>query len=155
MTIKRAQLGAALGGLVLIALILPFESTVVRAASVRIVDSSGNSMPDVFVQQEWHDVTVEDEQHVDLVKTDQNGVASFPIRRVRSFLLKRLLNLIWRISTQGMHASIGSSGAITAYANGDPYVWGWVGYNRNGGAWPKEIELKRWDAPAYQRLRRL
>ena len=130
-------------------LVLPFESTVVPAASVRIVDGAGNSTPNIWVKEEWNDVTVEDEVHKDLVKTDANGIASFPARAVRSFLLKRIINTVWRVSTQGVHASIGSGGTITAYANGDPYVWGWVGYERNGRSWPKQIELKRSDTPAY------
>jgi hypothetical protein len=144
----KKAVGVALLGIVVV-FVIPFESTVVPAASVRIVDEVGNSMPDVFVKEEWHDVIVENKQHVDLVKTDENGLAAFPSRTVRSFLLKRVINMVWRISTQGIHASIGSSGAITAYANGDPYRWGWVGFNRNGGSWPKEIILKRWEAPAY------
>jgi hypothetical protein len=130
-------------------LILPFDSTVVPAASVRIVDEAGNPMRNVFVKEEWNDVTVEDGLHVDLVKTDENGVATFPTRTVRSFLLKRITNTVWRISTQGVHASIGSGGSITAYANGDPHVWGWVSYERNGGSWPTQIKLNRWEAPAY------
>jgi hypothetical protein len=101
------------------------------------------------VKEEWHDITVEDDLHVDVIKTDGNGVASFPTRTVRSFLLKRIINTIWRLATQGIHASIGSGAAITAYANGNPRVWGWVSYNRNGGTWPEQIELKRWATSAY------
>ena len=132
-----------------IGLVIPIKTTVVPAASVRIVDQMGNSMPHVYVKQEWHDATVENQAHNEIIKTDESGVASFPTRYVRSFLLKRIINVIWRIATQEVHASIGSEGSITAYANGDPHVWGWVGYNRNGGSWPKEIQLKRWEAPAY------
>jgi hypothetical protein len=150
MKIYKAQLGIVLCVLTIgIGLLIPLETVVVPAASLRIVDEAGNSMPNVFVKEEWHDVTVEDDLHVDLEKTDGNGVVAFPTRTVRSFLLKRIINTVWRISTQGVHASIGSGAAITAYANGDPHVWGWVSYNRNGGTWPEQITLKRWEAPAY------
>jgi len=149
MRINKARLSIGISLLGIVMLILPFDSIVVPAVSVRIVDEAGNPMRNVFVKEEWNDVTVEDGVHVDLVKTDEKGVATFPTRTVRSFLLKRITNTVWRISTQGVHASIGSGGSITAYANGDPHMWGWVSYERNGGSWPAQIELKRWEAPAY------
>lgn len=149
MRAHKGLIGVVLfGGLLALILFVPYESIVVPAASVRVVDMSGRALPDVLVKQEWHDATTEDQQHEDLVKTDENGVASFPVRKVRSTLLKRIVRVIWHVATQGVHANIGSTAAITAYADQDPYVWGWVGYNRNGREWPKQLELKRWDTPA-------
>lgn len=144
MTIRKALVVASLCVLV-VALIFPFERTVVPTATVTVVDGAGNLMPNVLVKQEWKDVAVEDEIHVGSISTDQNGVAYFPKRTGRSTLLKRLPNVVWRIATQGAHASISPYGVLTAYSNVDPHVWGSVGYN--GGAWPQQIKLKRWDTP--------
>jgi len=74
-------------------------------------------MANVLVKQEWHDVVVEDEMHVDFVKTDKSGIAAFPARTVRAFLLKRILTIAGRILTQGHHASIWSNGTLTAYGS--------------------------------------
>jgi len=147
--IQNVRIGVALSIVALVSLLFPFESTVIPAAVVRIVDEAGNPVPHLNVKQEWHDVTVEAEQHVEVVKTNENGIAAFPTRKIRSFLLKRITNTVWRVSTQGIHASIGSDGAITAYAKADPHLWGWVSYRRNGDSWPEQIQLKRWHASAY------
>lgn len=148
MTSKPAYIAIALVVLT-IGLLVPFETSVVSAASVRFVDESGKPAHDILVKQEWNDVTVEDKLHVDFARTDKNGVAVFPARTVRSYLLKRVVNTIWRGLTQGIHASLGSGGTITGFANGDPYTWAWVGYERNGGSWPTQMQLQRWDSPAY------
>lgn len=133
--------------ILMVVLIFPFETTVVPAVTVRVVDEAGALMPNVLVKQEWKDVAVEDEIHIGSTKTDQSGVAAFPKRTGRSFLLKRIFNVVWRIATQGVHASISSYGVLTAYSNVDPHVWGSVGYN--GGVWPEQIRLKRWDTPPH------
>lgn len=152
MTINKTRLGiviCALAIALVIALVIPFETTVVPAASVRIVDDGNHPAANILVKQEWKDVTIEDEMHVDFLKTDENGAVNFPNRTVRTFLLKRIINTTWRILTQGPHASIGTYGTLTAYGNGNPYVWGWVGYHRNGRKWPNEMQLKRWETPVH------
>jgi hypothetical protein len=126
-------------------LFLPLESSVVPEAKVVVVDDSGTPMPNVLVKQQWKDVGVEDQIHVDLVRTNENGVASFPTRKGRSSLGRRLLKVVWRTATQGAHASIWPYGVLTAYANDDPNRWGSVGYNSD--TWPKQIQVKRWDRP--------
>jgi hypothetical protein len=143
---RRILIVTSLGVLVALTILLfPFESTVVPAATVTVVDEAGNLMADVVVKQQWMDVAVEDEMHVGIARTNQAGVVSFPDRKHRSMFLKRLLNSVWRIATQGTHASIWPSGTLTAYSNANPHVWGSIGYN--SGAWPEQIKLKRWDFP--------
>jgi hypothetical protein len=148
MTIRKAVATTILCLLVVV-LVVPFESTVMPPASVRVVDQGGNPMPRVLVKQEWKDVIVEEEIHVDSVRTDENGMATFPKRTVRSFMIKRMLTIAWRILTQAQHASLWSHGAITAYSAADPYVWAWAGYYTSGAAWPERLELKRQNIPLY------
>jgi hypothetical protein len=146
MTIRKILIVVSLC-LVIVALIFPFNVPIVPEATVTVVDQNGNVMPNVLVKQEWKDVAVEDEIHVSSTRTGPNGIASFPVRKGRSMFLKRLINVVWRTATQGVHASTLPFGLLTAYSNVDPNVWGSVGYNH--GTWPSQIELKRRDSPPF------
>jgi len=129
---------------ILLILFYPFEQTVVPAAHIQVVDGAGRLGPNLFAKQEWFDVTVEESQHVDYSRSDENGYVTFPRRSVRAPLALRIVNTVWRIGTQGHHASIGSSAAITVYGQGEPHMLAWTAYGRNGGRWPDEMQLKPW-----------
>jgi hypothetical protein len=137
----------AVGVLVAVA-IFPLRTTVTTEARVRVLDEAGAPAPDLLVEQEWKDVTVEDNLHMAYERTDQHGFVFFPARTVRSSSLVRLVTATWRFLTQGVHASTGSHGTITVYEK-DPYVWGWTAYQLNGNTWPSEIRLKRSETPIY------
>lgn len=140
----------AVGVLVVVA-IFPFSSTTTTEARLRVLDESATPASGLLVEQEWKDVTVEDDLHYAYERTDQNGFVVFPARTVRSSFLVRLVTATWRFLTQGVHASTGSHGAITVYGKDDPYVWGWTGYQLNGNRWPSDIRLKRSDTPIYRK----
>ncbi len=130
-------------------LVYPYEKTVVPAASIVVLDESGKVVPNAVAKQEWIDATVENSQHVDFAKSNETGRVAFPRRTKRAPLGLRIISAVWNVLTQGVHANLGSSSAITVYSN-DPYVWAWTAYRRNGDNWPDQMKLERTDTAIYQ-----
>jgi hypothetical protein len=90
-----------------IALLYPFESTVVREQNVLVVTEDWGPVEGARVRQTWQDYSIEGDGHEEDLLTDQQGRVSFPRRTIRANLAWRLVRPVINILTQGIHASFG------------------------------------------------
>jgi hypothetical protein len=116
---------------VVAAVLYPYESVVVAAWKVKVVDVNGVACQNMPVMQIWGDYSLfitGDYQYEDVL-TDQAGFVEFPERRVRAIGLRRLvMPLITKALTlahggYGVHASV--------HANGLKDV-AWLSYRGDG-----------------------
>jgi hypothetical protein len=126
---------------IVVILIWPFETTVVPAWAVTVVDEQGVPIPDVAVNCHWQNYSVESEGHEERTRTDPSGRVAFPARRVRASALSRITGPVLNLFEAGVHASAGPSGQLVMY--GKPgFETGGAVYH-GGGSLPTVVVLKR------------
>ena len=102
---------------VLLVFLFPFKSTTVPRWRLNVVDQSGVAgIPNIRVTEHWQHYLLESGGHEEVLKTDANGVVSFPERTVRGSIAARLWGTIANFAGRGFNAKY------------DPYasvvVWG-------------------------------
>jgi hypothetical protein len=103
--------------LLLAALLLPFETTIVPGWSIRIVDEAGKPVGNLAIKEGWIHYNLESYRHEETRKADASGYVEFPRRTVTASLLVRIRGVI--VSALHPHAPSG----IYAFANVmGPYV---------------------------------
>ena len=117
---KRRTLRRVLLLGVVVLLLYPFQTRVVPAWRVQVVDDAGQPVPHATVNYSWRHASIEWQRREERTRTDENGWVSFPERRTRASLLQRIgvavLNVPWI-----MHVDWGPHGHIVA--------WGKPGYD--------------------------
>lgn len=95
--------------------IYPFESTVVPAWRVKVIDPNGAPCENMPVTEMWGHYSLfllGNNQSEDLV-TNRDGIVEFPERRVRAIGIRRLvMPLVTKLLTIA-HGSTGVSGAVS------------------------------------------
>jgi hypothetical protein len=117
---------------VIILLIYPFQSTVVPVWHLKVVDLTGSACSVMQVNEGWGHYSLELRPTTggEYLFTDQSGHVSFPERRTRASLLRRMvMPVITRImviahGSTGIHAYVFASGMKTGtslnYEPGEP-----------------------------------
>jgi hypothetical protein len=103
---------------VIILLIYPFQSTVVPAWQLKVVDLTGSACSAMQVNEGWGHYSLELQPTTggEYLFTDQSGYVSFPERRTRASLIRRMvMPVITRImviahGSTGIHAYVFASG---------------------------------------------
>lgn len=124
---------------ILIAL-YPFQSQVVPAWRVQVVDEAGKPVPGMAVLYTWRHYGIEwsgDEEHT---TTDAQGYVSFPPRTTRASLAQRTLRAITNVPYI-VHASWEPHGLIVVYGHEDKYQSEGVSYSGKGTL-PTKIVLE-------------
>ena len=93
--------------LIAVLLLYPFETMVVPAWRIRVVDMVGAPVGGFPVSQHWQHHSVERRGHQQVLVTDNDGYVNFPRRTVRGSLMLRVLKPIFNILTQGVHVDLG------------------------------------------------
>ena len=120
--------------------VLPFETTVVPAWRIRVVDEAGNPIAGVNAREHWQHYTVETRGHEELLITDENGYVSFPARSVRASILDRIIGVIRNIATTAIHTSFGPHAHVVVWKGGFEITG--EGYSR-WSPMPEQITLRR------------
>ena len=90
-----------------LALLYPFESTVVPSQNVLVVTEDWRPIQNATVRQIWKHYSFESRGHEQDLRTNDDGRVTFPRRTIRADILRRTLHPLWNILTQGVHASFG------------------------------------------------
>ena len=91
-------------------LIVPVERRVVPEWRVRVLDESGNPVPQVVVHEEWIE-SPDDQTSVASDTTSQDGLVAFPARNSREPVYWRLLET-WQPSAHAFVCWNGKTGDI-------------------------------------------
>ncbi|HEY5884686.1 MAG TPA: hypothetical protein VIT88_08370 [Pyrinomonadaceae bacterium] len=102
-------------GLMALALLYPFQTTVVPAWTIRVVCENGVPVAREFVRQGWAHYTLESDSHTEDGWTDEAGYVTFPERTIRAGLLKRGVYAVWAKAMTLAHGSYGPSAEIIAW----------------------------------------
>jgi hypothetical protein len=102
-------------------LLFPFESTVVPAWKVRVVDPEGRPVKGIAVKYHWQHYSVEFEGNEERTHTDEDGYVSFRARTVRASLIRRVIVPVVNILSTAFHASFGPSGHIVVWGRPDEF----------------------------------
>jgi hypothetical protein len=117
---KRLLVGTAAVafiGLLLVALVSPFETTVVPEWKIHVVDESGKPVGNLSINEGWIDYYIESSRHEEVRRANSEGYVEFPRRTVRASLLARIRGVL--VSFMHPHAPSGTY----AFANVmGPYV---------------------------------
>lgn len=111
-----------------VALLYPFESTIVPPQNVLVVTEEWRPIQGCSVRQSWQNYSIESEGHEQDLRTDLNGRVTFPRRTIRASVVRRLLHPVWNVFSQGVHASFGvhtnivPAGEVTEKPVGDQKV---------------------------------
>jgi hypothetical protein len=93
--------------LIVVVMIFPFETPVVPAWKIQVVDEAEHPISRIGIRQSWQNYSIESREHREDSITDDNGYVTFPARTVRASLLTRLIHPISNLRA-GPHASWGS-----------------------------------------------
>src|SRR6266496_5929929 len=104
--------GYVLLGIVVVFIVLvliPFETTVVPAWRLRVVDVNGNTCPGMRVDSTWQHYSIELEPmaHRDTRLTDTHGDVEFPRRPITASLARRIVNTTLASASLIHHGSVG------------------------------------------------
>jgi hypothetical protein len=132
----------------LLLMVYPYESSVVPAVRIQVLDVEGKPASNVLIKQEWLHFSIESNKNIQYSRTDDWGYVSFPERTARAPFIWRLFSTLSNLLTQGgLHASFGGYSRVTAYGD-NPSVWIFVEYVP-GRPFPNHIKLQSWSVNAY------
>jgi hypothetical protein len=126
---RRAHLRiAAIIGLLILAIFVPIETTVIPTWKLQVVDINGAACRDMRVTQSWghYRLYLDGNESSEDRFTDINGYVEFPERTIRASLPRRItMSIVTRIFTI-MHGGWSVSGAV--WASGIKDV-AWLSYH--------------------------
>jgi hypothetical protein len=128
--------------------LFPTKSTVLPV-DLKVTDVAGNPVEGAIARQEWRDLIVEEQDHVEYTTSDSGGRIRFPLRSLRFPFLFRIGIAAGRLLTQTIHASLGVHAQITVRDKHDAHVWAWAGYSTYGNTWPAELQLTPHEFAVY------
>jgi len=138
---KKRYLIYAISILTAVLLIYPFESTVVPAWKLQVVDVGGSVCQNMRVTQSWghYSLYLDGWLGSDDRFTDPNGYADFPGRTTRANLLRRVVVPVIAHILVIAHGSVGADGAV--WASGIKDV-AWLSYE-TGKPLPDKMRVER------------
>lgn len=103
---------------VVVMLLIPFETPIVPAWRLKVIDEDGNPYINMKVRQAWKDYTLDPGagEHIEDRWTDENGYVFFPERTIYSSLLSRLFLPVYSNAMRlahggfGIHADVAATG---------------------------------------------
>lgn len=96
--------------------IIPFQSTVVPAWKIRVIDETGRPYAGMSVSQAWKHYSLELEggENMETRQTDEAGYVEFPQRTLKLSLLSRALRSVYTHVLTLSHGSAGISADVAA-----------------------------------------
>jgi hypothetical protein len=127
--------------LLLVALLYPFETTIVPQWTLRVIDEAGTPIREINVTEHWQNYLLESAGHEEVQITNPDGSVTFGARAIRASVLRRSFA---RITNLGKHSPEGR-----AVLYGAVVVWGSKSYETTvavyqGGEVPQtEVRVQR------------
>jgi hypothetical protein len=105
-----------LGAIILIGSLYPFETTIVPAWKIRVVDEDGVAYPGTRVVEYWkhYSLELDDGMNGEERHTDANGEVHFPRRTIRVSLAGRVFRMTITLISSLMHGSTGIRASVMA-----------------------------------------
>ena len=100
-----------------IVLVYPFQTTVVPAWHIRVIDDTGLAVAGMKVTEHWQHNSLESIGHEDFQTTDRDGRVSFPARPIRSSLFARGLAPLLKTLKEGNRALLGRYASVVVWGN--------------------------------------
>jgi hypothetical protein len=137
----------------LIGSLYPFESIVVPAWRLRVVDEEGRACPDMLVNQGWkhYSLDLEAGDYGEHKFTDVNGYVDFSKRTIRASLIQRIIAPVIAHALTIAHGSTGKSGYVFATGMKEG---AWLDY-KPGKSLPDKILVDRCSAPTSNKALQL
>lgn len=113
---RRVFIVLIIAVLVLVGVVYPFESTVVPAWSIRVIDEAGRPYAGMEVSQAWkHDsLELEGGENMETRSTDASGYVEFPDRTLRLSLVSRFFRMAFTRAAKLLHGSTGIHARVAA-----------------------------------------
>lgn len=113
---RRVSIILIIAVLVVVGLAYPFDSTVVPAWRIRVVDEAGRPYAGMEVSQAWKHYSLELEggSNMETRSTDVSGYVEFPERTLKLSLLSRSLRMAFTRAAKLLHGSTGISADVSA-----------------------------------------
>jgi len=138
---RKRYLKIALLCFVVVLLLYPFESTVVPAWKLRVVNDAGQACAEMQVNEGWGHYSLElnSTGQSEFRFTNEEGVVEFPSRKIRASLVRRIAMPIVANAMTIAHGSTGKSGYVFATGMKDgPFL----NYDP-GKPMPKELAVEK------------
>ncbi len=121
--------------------VYPFDSTIVPAWKLQVVDVNGNVCQNMRVTQSWghYSLWLEGWLGSDDRFTDMNGYVEFPERTIRANLIRRIVVPVIAHILIIFHGSVGADGAV--WASGIKDV-AWLSY-KSGKPLPDRMRVEQ------------
>ena len=103
--------------LALLLLFYPFQTSIVPAWSLKVVDEDGGVVRDVNVTEHWQHFLLELSSHEEVRTVATDGSVSFPERAIRASLLRRAVATIERIKNDGWRARRSPAASVVVWGN--------------------------------------
>ena len=132
---------------VLVIVLVPWNTTVVPAVCVAVLDETGKPAAGVRIEQEWQYFTINSDMQRATSTTDAAGYVTLPKRTVRISLASKALGLARGLLPLICGYDHGPFGSITAY-DADPRAYDIVVCDVNNPT-PRPLKLTRWDLMAH------
>ena len=137
---KKFAAGALLIACIGLVLFYPFETTIVPAWKVRIIDESGKPVLTAPVSERWRHHSIETHGHNETSITDDEGYVSFPRRTVRASLVFRIVGgAVVRLNVHGESGPKASLLVLGPYSSLTKTTYNW------GEPLPETIVVRRMD----------
>lgn len=102
--------------LLVVGIVYPFNSTVVPAWRIRVVDEAAKPNAGMEVSQAWkhYSLELEDGENMETRSTDAGGYVEFPERTLRLSVLSRTFRIAFTRAAKLLHGSTGIRARVTA-----------------------------------------
>jgi len=109
--------------LLFLILIYPFQTTVVPAWSLKVIDDQGESVTGINVTEHWQHNLLESTGHEELQRTTGEGWVTFPARTIRASLITRSIATVRKFFKRDAEARTNPYASVV--------VWGSKDYETN------------------------
>lgn len=139
--IKRQHIIFVILGLVAVAALYPYKSSVIPPWRVRVVDVDGNGCPHMSAMEGWghYSLFLMGSLGTERKFTDKDGYVEFPEREIRATGIRRVVMPIVTHILVIAHGSVGVSGMV--YTTGLKDV-AWLSY-KDGSPLPDEARVEK------------
>jgi len=100
-------------------LVYPFQTTVVPAWNLQVVDEQGRKVSGINVTQHWQHHSLESAGQEELQKTGEQGEVTFPARKIRASLLTRAFAPTLKLLRNGGSAKLGAYASVVVWGSKD------------------------------------
>ena len=114
---KRVIAAAAV--CLLLFFVYPFQTTIVPAWNLGVVDEHGDVVTGIKVTQHWQHNLLESIGHEQVQTTNEEGQVTFPARTIRASLISRGTATLVKFLKEGRDAKLGPYSSIVVWGSKD------------------------------------